>query len=292
LFGHKKIKIVMDRGFYSEDNINGLYKEHVKFLMGVKTSYKTVKRELDSVYDGIRHFSNFNEVQDVYGVTVDTEWDYSEYRPYKKDTIKEKKRLYMQVYFSIEKAADDEKALNKKLSRLKAELMSGKQVEGNGDLYRKYFEVTSTPVRGMKVAEKEEAIEKSRRYFGFFALMTNEKMDAMTALRIYRTKDVVEKAFGNLKERLNMRRTLVSSEQSLDGKIFVEFVALIYVSYIHKMMQDNRLYRDYTMNEVLDKLDVIECFDRPGRKRLIGEVLDKQKFLYEKLGVKPPQTSL
>ena len=35
--------------------------------------------------------------------------------------------------------------------------------------------------------------------------------------------DVVEKAFGNLKERLNMQRIPVSSEKGLDGKIFFIF---------------------------------------------------------------------
>ena len=37
--------------------------------------------------------------------------------------------------------------------------------------------------------------------------MTNEPMHAhaIEALKIYRNKDVIEKAFGNLKERLNMR---------------------------------------------------------------------------------------
>ena len=104
-------------------------------------------------------------------------------------------------------------------------------------------------------------------------------------------KDVVEKAFGNLKERLNMRRTLVSSEQSLDGKLFVEFIALIYLSYIKKQMQDHDLFKSYTLQGVLDKLDVIECFESPGRGLRIGELLEKQKDLYIKLGVTLP-TSL
>ena len=43
-------------------------------------------------------------------------------------------------------------------------------------------------------------------------------------------KDVVEKSFGNLKNRLNMRRPNVSSEESLDEKLFVQFVALMLVS--------------------------------------------------------------
>ena len=45
---------------------------------------------------------------------------------------------------------------------------------------------------------------------------------------LYRIKDVVGKASGNIKERLNMRRFLVSSEKGLDGKIFTEFVVLIF----------------------------------------------------------------
>ena len=104
---------------------------------------------------------------------------------------------------------------------------------------------------------KEEAVQKAKRYFGFFALISNETMDTISTLEIYRNKDVVEKAFGNLKERLNMRRMLVSSEQSLDGKLFVEFVALIYLSYIKKQMQTHKLFKTYTLQSLLDQVDII-----------------------------------
>ena len=113
-------------------------------------------------------------------------------------------------------------------------------------------------------------------------------MDAIYALETYRNRDLVEKAFGNLKERLNLRRALVSSEQSLSGKLFVEFIALIYLSYVKKQMQDNNLFRDYTMQQVFDKLDIIECFENPGNRLRVGEVLSKQKQLYLDLGVEPP----
>ena len=49
ILGIGKTKFVMDRGFYSEDNINGLYKEHVKFLVGVKMSLKFIRKNLDLV---------------------------------------------------------------------------------------------------------------------------------------------------------------------------------------------------------------------------------------------------
>ena len=113
-------------------------------------------------------------------------------------------------------------------------------------------------------------------------------MDAITALETYRNRDLVEKAFGNLKEKLNLRRALVSSETSLSGKLFVEFVALIYLSYIKKQMQDNNIFKDYTLQQVLDKLDVIECFENPGDKLRVGEVLSRQNQLYLDLGITPP----
>nr|WP_301665446.1 hypothetical protein [Methanoculleus sp. FWC-SCC1] len=105
---------------------------------------------------------------------------------------------------------------------------------GGGEVVRsshqKYFLIRTTPKRWTRVTVREEVVSKARRDYGFFALITNETMDTVTALELYRNKDVVEKAFGNLKERLSMRWALVSSEQNLDGKLFVQFVALIYLS--------------------------------------------------------------
>ena len=138
---------------------------------------------------------------------------------------------------------------------------------------------------------KEDAIKEARKYFGYFALITNETMDAFTALHLYRMKDVVEKAFGNIKERLNMRRLLVSSEKGLDGKIFTEFVALILVSHLDHWMREANLYKQYTLHQLLDKLDVIECFENPGYALRVGEILNKQKEIYEALNVPIPTSS-
>ena len=107
---------------------------------------------------------------------------------------------------------------------------------------------------------------------------------------MYRNKDIVEKAFGNPKEWLNLRRTTVSSESSLEGKLFVQLIALIYLSYIKKQMSEKELYKNYTMQELLDELDVIETFEHPGSALRMGEVTKKQSQLYNTLGVVPPTT--
>ena len=141
-----------------------------------------------------------------------------------------------------------------------------------------------------KVIAKQDTIDQAQKDYGFFALISNEINEPIKALEIYRNKDLIEKGFGNLKERLNMRRTTVSSDSALEGKLFVQFIALIYLSYIKKQMSDHCLYKKFTMQELLDELDIIECFEQPGNKIRIGEITKKQEELYHMFGVKPPTT--
>ena len=173
------------------------------------------------------------------------------------------------------------------MDTLKAELLSGKRNPEHEKDYRKYFEVKETPKRGISLSFKQDVIDAAHERYGFFVLISNEVKDPVTALRLYRMRDVVEKAFWNMKERLNLRRTMTSSESSLEGKLFVEFVALIYLSYIQKRMDEKGLFSTYTMHELLDELDVIECFMEPGKAPIQGEVLKKQEQIYRDMEVAP-----
>jgi hypothetical protein len=67
----------------------------------------------------------------------------------------------------------------------------------------------------------------------------------------------------------------------------VEFVALIYLSYIKQKMEEKGLFSKYTMHQLLDELDVIEYFTEPRRAPIQGEVLKKQEQIYRNLDVTP-----
>lgn len=284
---YHKVHMVMDRGFYSEDNVNGLFHDHIKFLMGVSLSLKFVKTELEQYRDSVRAWNNYNQEYDIYMMCIPVEWDYTQERPYKGDTIKGKRRMYLHLYFNRQKAVDDELEFTKKMIGLNEELESGRIVPEHKKLYEKYFDVKSTPIRGTKVAARQEVMDEAKKNYGYFAFVSNELKDPAEALKIYRNKDLVEKAFCNIKERLDCRRLAVSSELSLDGKLFVEFIALIYLSYIKKQMQEQKLFKDYTMQGIIDKFDIIECFERPGCDLRIGEMTKEQINLYVHMGVNP-----
>lgn len=287
VLNYEKIKLVMDRGFYSSDNINALYKEHLKFLCGATTTLSFAKAYIREIGSQKDHYEHYNSDLELYIFSKTIAWNYEQERPYKGDTIREERLMYLHLYFNPDKCSDDGKALNRKLNTLKAELLSGKRVPEHERDYKKYFIIKETPKRGLSLTYNQEVIDAARERYGFFVLISNEVQDPVTALNLYRMRDIVEKAFWNIKERLNFRRTLTSSESSLEGKLFVEFVALIYLSYIKKKMEGAGLFSRYTMHELLDELDVIECLTEPGKAPIQGEVLKKQEQIYRDLGITP-----
>jgi|WetSurMetagenome_2_1015567.scaffolds.fasta_scaffold73804_2 hypothetical protein len=283
-----KVKLVMDRGFYSADNINALFRSHYKFLISTKTSLNFVKRKLDEVCGTMVSRPHYTSKYGLYYDSFMMDWDYSETKKRSGEMINDSRRIYLHLFYNDQRATDDKIAFNKLLDLLEYELNSDNRNPEHEKLYAKYYEIRETPVKGISLVPRQEAIDAVEKYYGYFSLLSNGVKDPLDALEIYRSKDMIEKAFGNLKERLNMRRTSVSSEENLEGKLFVEFVALIYLSYIKKAMSDNNLFKDYTMQELLDELDVIELFEQPGRKYRIGEITQKQRYLYNCLGVECP----
>ena len=287
VLGYEKVKLVMDRGYYSAENINALFKKHLKFLCGTSSALSFAKEFIREIGSRKDHYEYYNSNLELYVFTRTIAWDYEQERPYKGDVVKEERRMYLHLYFNPDKFSDDGKAFNRNLDMLKNELLSGHRVPEHEKEYKKYFEIKEMPKRGVSLTVKQDAVDAAHERYGFFVLISNEVKDPVTALSLYRMRDVVEKAFWNVKERLNLRRTMTSSESSLEGKLFVEFVALIYLSYIQKKMEEKGLFATYTLHELLDELDVIECFMEPGKAPIQGEVLKKQEQMYRDLDVTP-----
>jgi len=58
VMGYKKVRVLLDRGFYSRENINLLFKNHQKFIIGVKLNLNYVKKALEEERDNLQLWSN------------------------------------------------------------------------------------------------------------------------------------------------------------------------------------------------------------------------------------------
>lgn len=77
--------------------------------------------------------------------------------------------------------------------------------------------------------------------YGYFVIITSEKMDAADALDLYKSRGVFEKLFRENKTFLGKRTMHCQINETLHAKIFIEFVALIIRNRIHFLLKGQRL---------------------------------------------------
>jgi len=287
--GIKKPKVVTGRGFCSAKNINDLYKNQFKFLVSSKTNNGFVSKLFTKAKAEMSDYKHYNLNHELYCLSSGEWWPYVEKESSGSTILAEKQRIYAHIYYNGLGAEEEKLRFNKKLGMIEIAMKNKEQLtETQKFLCQKYFIVKETPKRGIQIQYKEDEIEKRMDQFGYFVLLSNDIKDSGEALEIYRRKDVAEKVFDNLKERLNIRRTGVSSDQALGGKFFLQFVALQYMSYVHKRMADNNLYQNYTMQTLFDSLDVIEKYEYEGKRGHFSEITEKQGKIFECFGLAVP----
>jgi len=103
---------VLDRGFYSEKNINDLMKHHHKFLIGARISLKIITNLLDGIRDDFVTRYNYNSELKLYVMSFTKEWDYTEEKPRTGEVVSVKKRIYLHFYYNDQKATDDKTSIN------------------------------------------------------------------------------------------------------------------------------------------------------------------------------------
>jgi transposase len=194
------------------------------------------------------------------------------------------KRTYLHLYYLPTRVVKEEEGLAQLLHRLHSELEHDNRQDEHKALYEHYFK----RIRGGKYEGRIDVIEAERAAFGYFALLTNDaQLSAHGALKVYRAKDMIEKAFGDIKERLDFRTPKVENTETLRGKLLAVFVALILACELRKRMAAEGLYDRYTMQGLIDELDIIERYECEGHRPRVLAVTQKQRKLYEALKINP-----
>jgi transposase len=272
-----KLHLVMDRGFYSQKNIDELFAARNKFIIGTPLRLKWVQDAIDETRDEIYSPDGYRKIdgETLYVHTKLLAWG------------KERRRCYLHLYYNAHAAADNFDKFTEELLSCKQELESGKVVKGHEDAYKDFFIVKETPVRGQTVQYNNDAIQKYRnRYAGFYTLLTDDFKDPVEALRIYRDKDVVEKCFDDLKNQLDMRRLRVHTSPAMDGRLFVQFIALIYMSALRREMRKSDLIEKYTVQELLGEMETLTEIRYSSKYgHILTEITKPQRIILETLHI-------
>ena len=258
-YGYEKVGFILDRGYFSKGNIKFLDDCGYNFVIMVKGIKKLVNQVIRSVrgkFEQERENSIRNHK--VSGITVKSPL-------YPTDT----KDRYFHVYYNGAKAVKEREELEKRIDQYARYIK--KHRGGNPTLEKsvlKYFEPVyfhegQEDQQLMSAVERFAVSNEDIKMCGYFVIITSEKMTAQEALDLYKSRDASEKLFRGDKAYLGNQSMRVYSNESMESKIFIEFVALIIrnrlYTYLKKEQERSGTKQNFlTVPAALRELEKIE----------------------------------
>jgi len=282
-YGYKKIGFILDRGYFSKENIRYLDENDYGFIImvkGVKALVCDLVRSKRHSFETSRACSI--RAYRVYGTTVRG-------KLYADDSTER----YFHIYYNTGRQAGQREQLEQKIDSYKKFLKRAEgQIVAFGRNYASYFDLYhDKDGRFLHAREKAQVIEEELSLCGYFCIVTSERMTAEEALVLYKGRDVSEKLFSGDKTFLGGRSMRVQSENSISAKIFIEFVALIIRNRIYTLLKDEMLRMEsrpnfMTVPDAIRELEKIEMVRRNnGTYRLDHAVTKRQKTILNSFGL-------
>jgi len=275
-----RLHYIMDKGFYSRKNIDDLVAHRAHFTISVPLNNRWVQLAIDEVHTSIHGPDGYRKFDD------EILYVHSRLYPWGEG----KRRCYLHLYYNAGNHARAVDAFNEALFLYRQEIESGHPVPAHQKAYEEFLTVKTTPKRGMKVYFNTETINRHiSRYSGFQALLSSGIKDPIEAMQVYRDKDSVEKCFDDLKNSLDMKRLRMHSSSTVDGRLFVQFIALILVSALRKQMRNTGLIEQYTVQEMLREMETLTKVNYSGKYgHIMTELTKHQRQILSSLEIPIP----
>ena len=282
--GLKGMTYILDRGFFSKSNLEGL--ENEKVIIPMTFSSKESQEILTA---NSKKLLNRRELFDYKGHLYYYAEGEKEIRGkrYKYHIFREKERYDEQETVFLKQLMAIEKAI------IKSEHISEddvkEHIENLSGGYSKYFSINKIE-NGYYVAEQNiEEIEKRINRFGTFILLTNLKnVVKEEVLKYYKQRDRVEKIFDRMKNDLDRNRLRVSNENRVKGSLFITFLALILLSHIDNILRDNSILKNISKQEIIYELKKIKVTKFEDGSYFISEISKKSKNIFKEFDIPIP----
>jgi len=274
---------VLDRGFFSSYNLKRM-NERMRFVIPFSFSNKKAlelvkkhKRDLGTHTNAFR----LNK-QLLYCVRDRVQIGEKRYSCYvylnEKLRAQERERFLSQVLEIEQKLKDPTFVKKEDVETFLSETLRG---------WKKIFQITEKDGKCI-VGRKEKGITDRLLRMGTMILLSNRAMDAKEILYLYRRKDTVEKFFDALTHELERKRLRIHTQETFEGRLFLDFIALILYAWISKVLRREGISKDMSVQELMYELKKIKRIQLGEKKTVITEVSKKQRELFKAFEIEPP----
>lgn len=278
-FGLKDFMCIMDRGFYSSSNIVELNNQDncIKFIQPLPFTVKKVKQ---LVQENKRELGLSNNA-----FSCNNEILY-----YVKDKyiLDEKNIFDAHIYFNEKSQIDQKQVILEKIIQFHSKIENIRfENKKQFDDYREseipsglkdYFRFDRLT---KKAGRNNKAIEKAITRLGTFVIATNHEISKESVLSFYRKKDMIEKMFDVVKNELDGNRLRAHNHTTMEGRLFIKFIALILYCEIYKTLKKNDLFKKFTIKEMICELRKLKITSIPEQPPILTELTKRHKQIFE-----------
>ena len=283
-YGYRKLAFILDRGYFSRENITYLDRNGYSFVIMVKGMKKFIR---PIILDQMGTFENkrirYIERYDVYGTTVTMPM-------YEGDEVDRS----IHLYYSDVRAVKEKQRVKEKIRKMKKYLdafVEKERVFGPGFEEYFYLHYEDDGVTFKLAEEKTGVVETELSLCGYFSIITSEKMTAREAINLYKSRNASEKLFRSDKSFLGNKSLRIDGNDAASSKIFIEFIALILRCRLYTCLKEkyesisekpNYLTVPAAIRE-LEKIAMIRQLD--GVYRLDHAVTKQEKVILDAFGL-------
>lgn len=279
--GVKEYTLVLDRGFFSQGNLEELLEEQVSFVIPASLTLKAVKEVLTTAQRDLASPQYLQKYQEdpifVKPITLQVRG----------------REVAGFCYYDLQREQDERNLFYLRLHDTKQKLESvhiprwrkPEEVfrEWAGHLAN-YFTWERLDDR-LQVEIRNNAVAQRINRMGKQIILVQGSLDWEECLTVYRERDAVEKVFRSMKTDLQVMPLHVRTEATLKGYLFITFISLILRMRLLKRMKDTGLLKHYTLEGMLLELAKIKKIRLANGEIVTTEISKRQRTILEALGL-------
>ena len=277
----KKTVFVLDKGFYSKHNLKHM--AGMKFVIPLPVKCSAEGELISSTRSIIRSAEYAIHYRDHLYYCIS------------KPLMIGEDRYTAHIYLDERKQVDQRELFLRKLMEAEElvaalDFTSREQLLGylNDQMssLAPYFTVRKKGPR-VVLARNTRKIDAFVGRMGMFVLITSTALSSAQIIAWYRQKDGVEKCFDALKNDLFLKRLRVHSRATMEGLLFIEFVALILrtkLSAVLREMKDQKGRQPMCVPELLAELRKLKQLTF-GKKKALSEISKTQRKIFASFGI-------
>jgi transposase len=274
---------ILDRGFYSMENLNFMTAEKIGFTIPMPFGINTAKELISESNRHLDDPAGLHMIND----SVIRVWEVPREQGEKIRTIVflDEDSMHEQRNSLVARIQDFEKRAAEKEwhPNIVKELAKNK----NDRRLLKMFTLNKGENGLVTTERKRNSMTFELNKCGKIIIMTTSDEKAIDVLKKYRLRNEIEKLFETFKDELDGGVSYLSSETSAKGMIFVEFVSVTLRYVLASRIRDAKLDDRTWVPDVISLMNKLKISYMNGKWRL-NEVSKKQREMFTALGVPSP----